>query len=131
MISGRDILAALAAADEEERDHNTWRGDLAVEVAVLYDHIADYKKRRVFMSGDVVRVKPGFRYTNYPRIGQPCVVVEMLDEPIPNNKDPDDVGFGDKLDMIIGLRHESGIVLMYHVCSKYYEPVPHEDVRMS
>lgn len=82
-----------------------------------------------FKPRDLITWKEGHRYSRFPLLGQPAVVLEVLDPPIPDpTEDAGNPRFMQRLDLKIGIidpRDEDYLIL--YVDSRYFQPFAMED----
>jgi len=112
-----DLLAENIAGSDD---------DLA---GLLRERYAALKQdHHVFTPKQVVRWKPGLKNRRWPSYGTPCIVLEVLPEPLLDHDNPGSPYFREPIDMIVGLFVEDGDhrgdFLAFHACSERYEPWP-------
>lgn len=99
-------------------------GDADVEAEVVRGLLESLEGRHTFAIGDLVEWKAGLRNKRWPQIDQPCVVIDVLAEPIRDHTaETGSQYFREPLDLLIGYRHPSdGEFCVYHVDSRRFRP---------
>jgi hypothetical protein len=87
----------------------------------ILDHYADIRTRHTFKPGDVITLKRGLDPFKMPRPGDPCIVVEILSDPIVAEHD-DSIESGAKLDMRTLVLSPRGVPTIMVFESFLFEP---------
>jgi len=92
---------------------------------ILEKKFADFlHKSEPFGVGDKVRWKKGLKNRKYPKEGQTCLVVEVLETPIiQDTKDSGSPYFREPLDLILALLSDEGELMLYHYDKRRFEVV--------
>jgi hypothetical protein len=130
------ILKILSNSDSSERENQlvsliSQLSSLGEnrDVIDLDEYVADLQRRRTnlgqkytFKVGDVVRWKEGLKNRKLPNEKLPAIVVEVLDNPIYDEKA--EVGstyFREPLDIVLGMIIK-GDLITFHYDSRRFEP---------
>lgn len=109
--------AALLMSAQVQRASNE---DMA---ASLESRFASLANRHDFSIGELVTWKPGLKHMQFPRLGRPAIVVEILETPVVNSYvPPDSPYFGEILDIRVGVIGDDGAFHLYHVPSNRFQP---------
>lgn len=119
---------AKAFAELMERLGEDKPASIAPEIAIerIKDHYKDYANKHVFKPGDIVRLKPGLGCICEKLDSKPCIVIEMLAQPIMGDSSGPPPEYGATLDMRIGALAQSGVFTMALFESAIFEPWPNE-----
>jgi hypothetical protein len=83
---------------------------------------AEYNRTVAFREGDLVKWKPGLKNKKRPQYGEPCIVVEVLEIPITDEKAPvASPYFGEKLDLKLGLLDRDNEFMVFHFDRNRFE----------
>lgn len=136
-LSSKEVLAKIgltngaaeASLDLLDADFDGLEGDLPGVLRARYRSLK--LDRHQLRAGMVVGWKPGLKNRRWPAPDKPCIVLEMLDQPVLDNDESGSTYFREPLDMIVGLVVEEGEhrgdFLMFHACSERYQPWPGEE----
>lgn len=122
----RSIMsAAMRGRKDEDEDEEVSKISPEVKIMELQQYFEHYVDRKRFKPGDVITPK---KSSPLKGAGQPCVVVEVLDEPVFNDRvnDPLDASshmFGAKFDIRVATYHEASnsSIVFFMAESPYYE----------
>ncbi len=103
------------------------QGHEAVEIPApmrarrVLDHYADLAKKHTFKPGDLVVLKPGVDFWKHPNPGEPCCVLEVLnDAPVsPSRGNAED---GMKTDLRLCVVTSCGCLAVNLYASAFFEP---------
>jgi len=89
----------------------------------LKNSLSEYNREVEFSEGDLITWKEGLKNKRFPKLGEPAIVVEVLDEPIINEEEnPSTPYFREVLDIKIGvLEDEGNNLLIIHSDHRRYE----------
>lgn len=112
-LNARDWLTRIGLDDDAPNDLLSdddplpnLSGDPA---AALRERFHTWRERTVFNPGDLVTWKTGLQNRRYPRVGQPAVVLEVLDPPVfDQDLDSGSPYFHEPLDLVLGLFVDEG-----------------------
>lgn len=129
LLKGKDDKEKLAiikrfsesiGKEEDDKDE-----DADEEVATpkkLRELYESYNKQRQFKPGDLVQWKRGLKDRKFPRLGEPAIVLKVLDTPI---IDPDSEAgspyFRQEYDVVLGILAPGERFLEFHNSSKRFE----------
>ena len=120
------LMKAMAVRDDAEQPK--YAPQQTAEILCMA--YADYYDAHVFTRGDLVTWKPRMRHKKYPLVGQPAIVVRVLDAPV-YAEHAEYAGtpyFREPFDVVIGVISNDDEFLEYHANSQRLMPwVP--DVR--
>jgi len=75
-----------------------------------------------FKVDQFVEWKPGLKNKIRPRINEPAIVIQLLEEPLIDEKqDSGSPYFREPLDMVIGIIQDNGLIL-FHVDKRRFKP---------
>ena len=100
-------------------------GDLVPLLLERYHQLKEV--RHELRAGMIITWKPGLKNRRWPAYDEPCVVLEVLAEPVFDNGEPGSTYFREPLDMIVGLflpeGEHRGDFLAFHGCSERFQPL--------
>ena len=118
----RDLLRA-AARQLEHRNERVSIAEARRLAGDLEKHYGKYTQSHTFAPGQLVAWKKGLKNRRRPTIGEPAIVIEVLNSPILDvEADPGLPYFREPLDIILGVIDEDGDFLRYHFDSRRFEP---------
>lgn len=93
----------------------------AIRARRLLDHYEDISRKHDFKPGDLVVLKCGVDFFKHPNPGEPCVVLEVLSEPIKGEGDgtPEQ---GANLDLRVIVITACGALSLHLFESRIFEP---------
>lgn len=82
------------------------------------------KRRHELKEGELVRWKSGLKNKRRPADGEPCIVIEVLEETIYNMPESGAGSpyFREPLDLLVGIVDDDKELVIYHVDSRRFEP---------
>lgn len=111
-------LRRLNVVDESENVENAKISELQKKVSYFLDESFPFSK------GDIVKWKKGLKNRKYPKENQPCMVIDVLEEPIIT--DIDDYGsayYREPLDLVLALLSDESNLLLFHYDKRRFEKV--------
>jgi hypothetical protein len=126
-MNDRDKIAKMLIGKliEDADKGSDSKNNLAVEdqIEVLKKYAGDYHKKHIFKVGQVVKVKPSYAHTHkVPRVGQPVVIVELLEEHTRNKQQIGSPYYGEVEDCRIAVITDDGKPHTYVFESALLEP---------
>lgn len=124
LIKEIDVSALFGAAAQAANEHQCSELSPEVQIERLRDHAADLARKHTFKANDIIQIKPGLDVYKWPKIGQPCIVLEVLEKPHIGS-DPDrHPEYGATLDLRLGFVHDNccGQFCIQHYSSELFEP---------
>lgn len=106
----------LSALSSSNKNSNIATPERLTELAEIYNK--DYE----FKVGDIVRWKPFMKNRKSPPENTPAIVMEILEHPFSDESEVGSTYFREPLDIVLGTIHSDGEFLLYHFCSKRFEP---------
>lgn len=139
-LSSKEVLAKIGLtngmsdglpnelSDLLNEDFDDLKGDLP---GILRERYRALKlERHTLRAGMVVGWKAGLKNRRWPSYDRPCIVLEMLEQPVHDSDESGSTYFREPLDMIVGLTIEDGEhrgdFLTFHANSERYRPWPGE-----
>lgn len=119
-VQEKALRTALRSAEASER-FSTDSEETKAKLAELFQRFSEHHK---FQPGQFVKWKEGLSNRRRPAEGEPALVMEVLQEPVFDPKDPNAASpfFREPLDLVLGILDEDGEFLLYHFDSRRFEP---------
>lgn len=122
------ILQAMNGGSEEQAKKPVTQLQAQTMALSLQDALADYNTKHDFKPGDLVEFKPSMGIFNKPALGEPAIIVKVLDPPItageetgsPHEAEPRDVIFG------VFAGRDRDFVLYYGIAARFQPFVQRE-----
>jgi hypothetical protein len=115
-------LADLLKASSE-RSLNLPPNEIAT---ILVRRLEMFRIEHQFNVGQVVRWKEGLRNKRLPRVGEPAIVVEVLEAPIRADSDAGSAYFCEPLDIVLGVLDPDGDFVTFYFDKRRFEPYREE-----
>ena len=124
-----DIIRLLSSSEEPDNEQiikallsriGSERGerqivDIEKHISNLKTYVEKYNEAVTFKVGDIVQWKEGLKNIRLPQYDEPCVVIEVLKEPIFDKEAPlASPYYGEKLDLKLGLLGDNGEFFTFH-----------------
>lgn len=129
-MNNEQLIKLLSASDEQSDNEQILRAiiariandssnkqiiDIEKHISILKDSVRKYNQETIFKIGDIVQWKEGLKNKKRPQYGEPCIVVEILDNPISDNEAPiESPYYSEKLDIKLGLLADNGEFFTFH-----------------
>ena len=108
------LLKALISRIGSEREGRQIV-DMEKHIANLKTYVEKYNEVVTFKAGNIVQWKEGLKNKRLPQYDEPCVVIEVLNEPIFDKEAPlASPYYGEKLDLKLGLLGDNGEFFTFH-----------------
>ena len=108
------LLKALISRIGSEREGRQIV-DMEKHIANLKTYVEKYNEAVTFKAGNIVQWKEGLKNKRLPQYDEPCVVIEVLNEPIFDKEAPlASPYYGEKLDLKLGLLGDNGEFFTFH-----------------
>lgn len=121
----RDLLRA-AARQLEHRNERVSIAEARTLAGDIEKHYGKYTQSHIFAPGQLVAWKAGLKNRKRPTIGEPAIVIEVLNSPILDvQAGPGSPYFREPLDIILGVIDDDGEFLQFHFDSHRFEPFSH------
>ncbi len=89
--------------------------DIEKHISDLLKSVEEYNELIDFKAGDIVQWKDRLKNKRRPQYDEPCVVIEVLSDPIYDKEAPiASPYYGEKLEIKLGLLDEDGEFLTFH-----------------
>lgn len=96
--------------------------DIEKHISLLKASIEKYNEKTTFNIGDIVQWKKGLKNKKRPQYGEPCIVVEILDNPITDKDAPiASPYYSEKLDIKLGLLGDKEEFFTFHYDKNRFE----------
>jgi Uma2 family endonuclease len=129
-MNKEQLIKLLASSDEQSDNEQILRAiiaqvtndssnkqiiDVEKHISILKESVEKYNQDYNFNIGDILQWKDGLKNKKRPQYGEPCVVVEILDNPISDNEAPiASPYYLEKLDIKLGLLADNGEFFTFH-----------------
>lgn len=100
----QDLIERAEKLKEESKEKTRPELDLSTKLSKLRSNLENYKKKTTSIEvGDILVWKEGLKNRKFPKYDEPCIVIEVLEEPIVNDisginsayyKEPNDIKLG-------------------------------------
>lgn len=116
------LLKALLS--EEQQESRPMNKLLARERSVVLRELFDtFTAKHTFEPGMLIQWKPNLRNKKKPNYDEPCIVIELLSEPVFGKTDESGSSyFREPLDMIAGFLDDDGDFVVFHFDSRRFMP---------
>lgn len=133
-LSSRELLNRIGLNEEtahsliQDESLDDLLGDLEGDLgSVLLERYAVLNQTHRFKPGDLVCWKPGMKNRRVPAYGTPAVVLEVLEEPIPDSEtESGSTYFREPLSLVLGLFWDRdqgrGDFVAFHFDGRRFEP---------
>lgn len=122
-LEGKDskelIKALIKGAIQKESQRNTYSPSETIKK--LSEIKDDLDKKYDFKANDIVKWKANLKNRSMPDYGEPAIVLELLDEPVFDERETGSTYFREPLDMILGILAE-GELVSFHYDSRKFQP---------
>lgn len=122
-LEGKDskelIKALFKSVIQKENQRNTFSPSETIKK--LSEIKADFDKGYEFKPNDIVKWKANLKNKTIPDYGEPAIVLEVLREPVFDEKETGSTYFREPLNIILGILAE-GELISFHYDSRKFQP---------
>lgn len=117
------LIKALLAEEIQSRMPPMEISEAKEQAERLRDLYASFSKAHTFSKGALVQWKPGLRNKKKPQYNEPCIVIDVLAEPIYGKTDESGSAyFREPLDLIAGFIDDDGDFVVFHFDRRRFMP---------
>ncbi|MGX7002512.1 hypothetical protein [Caballeronia sp. KNU42] len=94
-----------------------------MKIDLLKERVKAARVKHQFEPGQIVKWKDGLQSRTLPAIGEPAIVIEVLENPVfDSTSDAGNPAFREALDIRVGCLGTQGQILIFHFSSFRFEP---------
>jgi hypothetical protein len=119
-LEGADLSEILSRQDDESEVYDS------AYIENLQQCYRAMEEKHSFHKGQLVKWKPHLNNKKLPKLGQPAIVLDILDSPIVDEEEPSSTYFREHLDIVLGVFDPNGTFLKFYYDSSRFEPYEQE-----